>query len=101
VAGQILSGGPCGPGQPKRDMWLARHHCTPTHASWLNQVEMTSYLKQRRHRPPPLLVALIDRPPQYSPDLNPIKQVFVKTQKTARSLNQITADSGIPKTKNR
>jgi len=31
--------------KPKRDMWLARHknvhfHYTPTHASWLNQVEV-------------------------------------------------------------
>lgn len=31
--------------KPKRDMWLARHpnvhlHYTPTHASWLNQVEI-------------------------------------------------------------
>jgi transposase len=31
--------------RPKRDMWLARHknvhfHYTPTHASWLNQVEV-------------------------------------------------------------
>ena len=30
--------------KPKRDLWLARHknvhfHFTPTHASWLNQVE--------------------------------------------------------------
>jgi DDE superfamily endonuclease len=31
--------------KPKRDLWLARHknvhfHFTPTHASWLNQVEI-------------------------------------------------------------
>jgi len=31
--------------KPKRDMWLARHpnvhlHYTPTHASWLNQIEI-------------------------------------------------------------
>jgi transposase len=31
--------------KPKRDAWLARHknvrfHVTPTHASWLNQVEI-------------------------------------------------------------
>ncbi len=31
--------------KPKRDQWLARHknghfHFTPTHASWLNQVEI-------------------------------------------------------------
>ena len=31
--------------KPKRDMWLARHpnvqfHFTPTHASWMNQVEI-------------------------------------------------------------
>jgi transposase len=31
--------------KPKRDMWLARHknvsfHYTPTHASWLSQVEI-------------------------------------------------------------
>jgi len=31
--------------KPKRDMWLARHpnvhlHYTPTHASWLNQIEV-------------------------------------------------------------
>ena len=31
--------------KPKRDMWLKRHknvhfHFTPTHASWLNQVEI-------------------------------------------------------------
>jgi transposase len=31
--------------KPKRDRWLARHknvrfHFTPTHASWLNQVEI-------------------------------------------------------------
>ena len=30
--------------KPKRDMWLARHrnvhlHYTPTHASWMNQIE--------------------------------------------------------------
>ncbi len=33
------------PHKPKRDMWLARHrnvhfHYTPTHASWLNQIEV-------------------------------------------------------------
>ena len=31
--------------KPKRDMWLARHpnvqfHYTPTHSSWLNQIEI-------------------------------------------------------------
>jgi DDE superfamily endonuclease len=31
--------------KPKRDLWLARHpkvrfHYTPTHASWLNQIEI-------------------------------------------------------------
>jgi len=31
--------------RPKRDMWVARHpdvrfHYTPTHASWLNQIEI-------------------------------------------------------------
>jgi transposase len=31
--------------KPKREMWLARHpnvhlHYTPTHASWLNQIEV-------------------------------------------------------------
>lgn len=31
--------------KPKRDMWLKRHgnvhfHYTPTHASWLNQIEI-------------------------------------------------------------
>jgi transposase len=31
--------------KPKRDRWLARHpnvhfHYTPTHASWLNQIEI-------------------------------------------------------------
>jgi transposase len=31
--------------KPRRDQWLARHrnvhfHCTPTHASWLNQIEV-------------------------------------------------------------
>jgi transposase len=33
------------PHKPKRDMWLARHknvhfHYTPTHSSWLNQIEI-------------------------------------------------------------
>ena len=41
--------------KPKRDRWLARHpnvrfHFTPTHASWLNQVEM---LVLDPHRPGP------------------------------------------------
>ena len=31
--------------KPKRDLWLARHpnvrfHYTPTHTSWLNQIEI-------------------------------------------------------------
>jgi transposase len=38
-------GARAGAGLPKRDRWLARHtnlhfHFTPTHASWLNQVEI-------------------------------------------------------------
>jgi transposase len=39
--------------KPKRDLWLARHknvrfHFTPTHASWLNQVEIYLSIVQRK-----------------------------------------------------
>jgi hypothetical protein len=39
--------------KPKRDRWLARHpavrfHYTPTHASWLNQVECWFSILQRQ-----------------------------------------------------
>src|ERR671910_2053390 len=39
--------------KPKRDLWLARHknvhfHFTPTHASWLNQVEIWFSILARR-----------------------------------------------------
>jgi len=39
--------------KPKRDMWLARHknvtfHYTPTHASWLNQVEVWFSILQKK-----------------------------------------------------
>ena len=39
--------------KPKRDMWLARHknvhfHYTPTHASWLNQIEIWFSILQQK-----------------------------------------------------
>ena len=39
--------------KPKRDQWLARHktvhfHYTPTHASWLNQIEIWFSILSRR-----------------------------------------------------
>ena len=59
--------------KPKHDRWLARHrnvhiHFTPTHASWLNQVEVWfSILKRsaRRRKPrrDPASGAIDHRPP--------------------------------------
>ncbi len=42
--------------EPKRDQWLARHgnvrfHFTPTHASWLNQIECWFSILARRALP--------------------------------------------------
>lgn len=57
--------------KPKRDMWLARHpnvhfHYTPTHTSWLNQIEIWfsilagKSLKGESFRSVPELIAHID-----------------------------------------
>src|SRR3990172_10772451 len=69
--------------KPKHDRWLARHpnvhfHFTPTHASWLNQVEVWFSILSRRalrgasFRSIAELRAAIDRfIAAYNPDAHP------------------------------
>ena len=74
--------------KPKRDMWLARHknvrfHYTPTHASWLNQVEIWFSIltasPSTAHRSPASneLVAHIDA---FIDDYNQTAKPFVWTK---------------------
>ena len=74
--------------KPKRDMWLKRHknvhfHFTPTHASWLNQVEIRSrssrenHLTARHSKSVPELVAHIEA---FIADYNETARPFVWTK---------------------
>lgn len=74
--------------KPKRDMWLARHpnvhfHYTPTHSSWLNQIEIWfsiltgKSLKGASFRSVPALIAHIQ---SFIADYNDDAQPFVWTK---------------------
>jgi transposase len=88
--------------KPKRDLWLARHkkvrfHYTPTHASWLNQVEvwfslLTRYaLKGASFTSPKELREAIDRfVAAYNPTAHPFE--WTKDVVHPKSLKRCYAD---------